>query len=170
MNSYKKTKNGPKVKESDHNSLITKIKGTWKKQIVQKRTEMYNLKDKEGLKKFKEITSEDLFLSSVFTEEGNIETQTKYFLKILGYCMSKSFKKIRVNKNKKNKDLEELFNLRRILKTKKDDESYDKLVEVETKLANICADNNARTIQEACEGLSCEGGGINAGKLWKLKK
>jgi hypothetical protein len=132
--------------------------------------EMYNLKDKEGLKKFKEITSEDSFLSSVFTEEGNIETQTKNFLKRLGYCMSKSFKKIRVNKNKKNKDLEELFNLRRILKTKKDDESYDKLVEVETKLANICADDNARTIQEACEGLSCEGGGINAGKLWKLKK
>ena len=132
---------------------------------------MQNLKYKEGLKKFKEITSEDSFLSSVFTEEGNIETQTKYFLKRLGYCMSKSFKKIRVNKNKtKNKHLEELFNLRRILKTKKDDESYEKLVEVETKLANICADENARTIQEACEGLSCEGGGINAGKLWKLTK
>ena len=131
---------------------------------------MYHLKDKEGLKKFKEITSEDSFLSSVFTEEGNIETQTKYFLKRLVYFMSKSFKKIRVNENKKNKDLEELFNLRRILKTKKDDESCEKLVEVETKLANICADENARTIQEACEGLSCEGGGINAGKLWKLTK
>ena len=134
------------------------------------KNEMYNLKDKEGLTNFKEITSEDSFLSSVFTEKGNIETQTKYFLKRLVYFMSKSFKKIRVNENKKNKDLEELFNLRRILKTKKDDESCEKLVEVETKLANMCADENARTIQEACEGLSCEGGCINAGKLWKLTK
>ena len=103
------------------------------------------------------MISKDSFLSSVFLEEGNIETQTKYFLKRLGYCMSKCFKKIRVNKNKKNKDLEGLFRLRRILRTRKDDESYEKLREVETKLANICADDNAKIIQDACEGLSCEG-------------
>ena len=87
--------------------------------LCKQKNEMYNLKDKEGLKKFKEIMSEDLFLSSVFTEEGNIETKAKYFLKILGYCMSKSFKKIRVNKNKKNKDLEELFNLKRMMNAMK---------------------------------------------------
>ena len=131
---------------------------------------MYNLKDKEGLKKFKEITSKDSFLSSVFTEDGNIEKQTKYFLKRLRYCMSKYFKKIRVSNNKKNKDLEELFSLRRILRTRKDEESFEKIREVETKLAIICAGDNAKIIQDACEGLSCEGGGVNAGKLWKLKK
>ena len=76
LNSYKKTKNGTKVKESDHNSLITKVKGIWQNKLPTKRIEIYNLKDKEGLIKFKDMTSKDSFLSSVFLEEGNIETQS----------------------------------------------------------------------------------------------
>ena len=37
-------------------------------------------------------------------------------------------------------------------------------------LANKCAEDNATLIKDACEGLTCEGGGVNAGKLWRLKK
>ena len=29
---------------------------------------------------------------------------------------------------------------------------------------------NFKIIEESCEGLTCEEGGVNAGKLWKLKK
>ena len=85
--------------------------------------------------------------------------------------MSACFKKIRVtNNNKRNAELEELFENRRILKAKKDENSFDQLKIVENKLAEICAEENAKTIEKACNGLTCEGGGINAGKLWKLKK
>ena len=37
-------------------------------------------------------------------------------------------------------------------------------------LANKCAEDNATLIKDACEGLTCEEGGVNAGKLWRLKK
>ena len=170
LSKYKKTKNGVKVIESDHNSLVTKVKAVWKKKHPENRIEMYNLKDINGLKKFREITSRDNFLSGLFEEEGNIEIKTKKFLKRLNYCLSVSFNKIRINKSRKNKELEELFNRRRILRNKCDDRSFESLKEVEKKLAEICASDNLNIIKEACEGLTVEGGGVNAGKLWKLKK
>ena len=127
---------------------------------------MYNLKDIDGLKKFKEITSKNIFLSGLFQEEGNIEIKTKKFLKRLNYCLSVSFKKITINKSRK---LEELFTRRRILRNKCDDKSFESLKEVNKKIAEICASDNLKIIKEACEGLTVEGGGVNAGKLWKLK-
>ena len=58
---------------------------------------MYDLKDQEGLKKFKAMTSKDNFLSEVFQEEEkNIEVKTKQFLKRLGFCIS-----IRITNTKK---------------------------------------------------------------------
>ena len=41
---------------------------------------------------------------------------------------------------------------------------------VEEKLATMCADNNFKIIQESSQGLMCEEGGVNVGKLWKLKR
>ena len=75
--SFRKTKTGTKVTQSDHNSMITQVKAVWQKRVHKERIEIYNLKDKEGLKKFKEIPSRDNFLSEVFSEGGNIEEQTK---------------------------------------------------------------------------------------------
>ena len=171
LTSYTKTKNGTKVKESDHNSMITNIKASWVKKPQIKRVEIYNLKDREGLTKFKDMTSKDTFLSSVFCENGSINNQTKKFLKRLGYCMNTCFKKIRVNsKIRRNTELEELFTQRRIFRSKKDNISFEKLKQVEKKLAKICAEDNAKIIENACTGLTCEEGGVNAGKLWKLKK
>ena len=37
------------------------------------------------------------------------------------------------------------------------------LKQVELKLAEICADDNLKLSEEACEGLTCEEGGINVG-------
>ena len=66
---HMKTKHGIKVKESDHNSIVTEIKVKWDKSKNVKQVEMYNLKDPEGLKKFKEMTTHDKFLSEVFNDE-----------------------------------------------------------------------------------------------------
>ena len=41
---YTKTKNGTKVKESDHHSIITYIKTSWSTHIETKRIKIYNLK------------------------------------------------------------------------------------------------------------------------------
>ena len=62
-------------------------------------TVMYNIKDKDGLKKFHEITSRDTFLTEVFNYENKrIEVKTKQYLKRLGFFMSKCFRKIRIEK------------------------------------------------------------------------
>ena len=155
-----------------YNSLITHIKTKWDKKRNIKRVEKYNFKDPEGIKKFKEMTSKYTFLSEVFDDENkSINVTTKQFIKRFRYCLSKCFKKTRVGQhNKKNKLLEDLFNKRRILKSKKDDKSVEDLKEVETALSNMCAEENYKTVNEACAGLSCEEGGINVSKLWKLKK
>ena len=41
---------------------------------------------------------------------------------------------------------------------------------VEDKLSEKCADQNYKKIKDEVRGLECEKGGLNAGKLWKLKK
>ena len=171
LTKYSKTKKGVKVKESDHHSIITYIKADWDKKVKEEKREMYNLKDANALKRFCEMTDRGTFLSEVFeNEDKNIEVQTKQFMKRLGFCLNKCFKKVRVKTTKRNKDLESLFNKRRILKNKTDDVSKKSLIEVEEKLADLCAEDNWKIIKEACEEVSCESGGVNARKLWQLKK
>ena len=78
---YTKTKKGNKIKESDHNSVITYMNTTWNKNENLNRIEVYNFKDENGLKKFREMTSKDKFLSEVFSDESkSIHTKTKKFI------------------------------------------------------------------------------------------
>ena len=107
----------------------------------------------------------------VFDDETkDINVKTKKFIKRLNFCLSQCFRKIRVKQTRRNKEIEELFNKRRILRTKKDEVSQKALEEVEERLSQMCAEDKQKTIKEACEGLTCETGGVNAGKLWQLKK
>ena len=118
---HTKTKTGVKIKESDHNSIITQVNVSWNKTKNVTRVEMYNFKDREGMKKFKNMTSNSNFLSEVFEDnDKDVSVKTKQFLKRFGFCLSKSFKKIRMKQTKNNKALEALFNRRRILRTKTD--------------------------------------------------
>ena len=41
------------------------------------------------------------------------------------------------------------------------------LERVEEKLSQLCAEDNLKLIKEACGGVTCEEGGMNAGKLWQ---
>ena len=78
--------------------------------------------------------------------------------------------KNKIKTDQKNKDIEKLFNTKRILRPKTDDFSIKALEDVDKKLSELCAKDNVRLINKACEGLLSESGGINAGKLWQLKK
>ena len=168
---YTKTKTGIKVKESDHNSLITSIKTNWNKNNMPKRKESYNYKKKESLEKFKAMTSEGQFLSEVFNdEEKDVEVKAKQFVKRLKYCISKCFQKIRIRGQKTDEKADELFELRRKLRNKNDDESVTKLEEVETMLAEHCSEENLEIVKQACDGITCDDGGINVNKMWKMKK
>jgi hypothetical protein len=171
LTKHTKTKNGFKVKESDHNTLITSVKATWNKKKFIKKIVIYNLKDKDGLLKFKEMTSKDTFLSEVFKDENkNINVKSKQFVKRIGFCISQCFRKIRIKQTKRNKETEYLFKMRGILRTKKDEASKKALDNVDKKLSELCAEENMKKITEACGSLSCETGGVNVQKLWQLKK
>ena len=89
---HTKTKNGVKIKESDHMSIITEVKLAWDKSRNTEKIEMYNFKDAEGLTKFKKMTSQDNFLSEVFDDPNkNMNVKTKQFIKRFGYCLSHFF-------------------------------------------------------------------------------
>ena len=114
---------------------------------------MYNLKNKECQAKFKEMTSNSNMLTSAFENSEDLNTCTKQFLKSLNQCIRKCFKKIRIV-DKPNKETEELFNQRRILKNLKDDKSKRELEEVENKLAELCAQKNYEKIKEEIDAIN----------------
>ena len=123
------------------------------------------------MKKFKQMTSNNNFLSEVFDDKDkDVSIKTKQFLKIFRFCLGKSFEKMRVKQTKHNKALEALFNRIRNLRTKSDEDSVHALEDVDRQLSEMCAEENARIIKDTCGGLTCETGGINVGKLWHLKK
>ena len=171
LTKYTKTKNGVKITESDHHSIITRIKANWKRDIKCDRKEIYNLKDEASLALFKEFTSNGNFLSEVFEDENKcVDVKSKQFIKRLKFCLSKCFKKIRIKGSKRNLHLEQLFERRSILRTKTDEISMVSLKDVDKELSELCAKENMETINEACKGLSCETGGVNGKKMWQLKK
>ena len=157
--SFRKCKNGVKVKESDHNSIITHLKSSWNKKLNNKAVEIYNFKDENGLKKFRDMTSNGTFLSEVFhSESKSVTVKTKTFMKRLNFVLSQCFRKVRVKQTRQNKKMEELLNKRRILRPKSDEQSMSSLEKVEEELSQMCSEDNYKAIQEACKGLTCEGG------------
>jgi hypothetical protein len=100
---------------------------------------MYTLKNKDCQAKFKKMTSNSSILTSAFYNSEDLNTCTKQFLKSLNQFIRKYFKKIQIV-DKPNKETEELFDQRRILKNLKnlkDDKSKRELEEVENKLVEL---------------------------------
>ena len=52
----------------------------------------------------------------------------------------------------------------------KDEHSAKELDKVNTNLSEMCSEENYKVIKEACEGATCEEGGMPSGKLCQLKK
>ena len=164
-----KTKKGVKTKSSDHNPIITNFSMKWSSKVTKPRIEMFNLKNKEGQEKFKQLTSNSTMLTDIVSSKDDINICTKKFLKSLNQCIRKSFKKIRIT-DKPNIEIESLFNQRRKLRSSRDEKSRCELEEVEKKLADFCAQSNYEKIKEEIENINCDEGGFNSGHLWKLKK
>ena len=66
---FRKTKGGVKVTKSDHNSIITKFNVEWSQRIKKHKIKLFNLKNIEGQKKFKLLTSKPGILSDIFKDE-----------------------------------------------------------------------------------------------------
>ena len=167
-----KTKNGVKKVESDHNSIISTLKLQWaKNQNIHKRVEMYNLKNTTCQELFKIETSKDVnkgALSSVFDEEGDLNTLTKKFMKRLEGTIKRCFKKIRIKK-RTDEIKESLFKKWKSLKNKDDQKSKKELEDVEKELTDRYAKEYFDKIKERT-GHATEDGKVNVASLWNLKK
>ena len=70
------TKKGVITHESDHNSIITEFNLTWEHTVEDERIEIFNFKDENGQKKFKQITENTTSLSAIFDTDDSVENQT----------------------------------------------------------------------------------------------
>ena len=131
--------------------------------------EVFKFKDLDAQTNFKIDTTETSELSKIIDQNKSIDIVTKKFLKRLKSCIHKNFKKVRIV-DKPDKTLEELYNKRRILRTKTDEHSIKELENVDKELSEKDAEQMSRKIKSEVQGVdNGEEGGFNAGKLWKLK-
>ena len=96
-----KTKRGTKIKESDHNSIITELDCRIIKDKDEKKVELFDLKDKDSQAKFKAYTTGTNMLSSIFNNESDdIDDLTNRLVKKINGSIAINFKKRRVSKKK----------------------------------------------------------------------
>ena len=164
-----KTKRGVKVKESDHNSIITEFDCQIIKDTDEKKLELYDLKDKDSQVKFKAYTTETNMLSSIFNKDSDdIDTLTCRLIKKINGSIAINFKKKRVSTNKECES-DRLYNRMRYLKGKEDDQSKTEL-EAVTKAIADNAENNFYKLKQQLDKIKPDSGGVNAHEMWKLRK
>ena len=123
------------------------------------------------MNKFKEATSNNTTLSSIFDNTKDIETQSKKFLKRLKGILHQCFKKIKITPTTKNeKDLEDLFNKQKVLKFKTDKQSKIELETIEEALTEKLSEDLFGVVKKEVAKINSDEGGFNSGHLWQLKK
>ena len=135
-----KTKKGIKTKESDHNVLWTEFDFKVNEITDKPKIELYNLKNKENQKSFKEYTSKNNALSSIFESEDNLDKLTERFVHKLNGCISMNFRKIRTSTREKP-TCTELFDKMRSLKGKDDPKNKKELEKVKAEIAEASKRN-----------------------------
>ena len=163
-----KTTKGTIVKESDHNVLVSEFNTSYKSDKKTSKLELYNIKNHECQKRFKEYTSKTNMLSSVFDSDDDINILTQRFIKKLDGCIKVNFKKVRVTNNKPTVE-ENLYEKMRKLKGRDDDKSVHEMNEVIKDIA-INAEKKYDKVVKEIQNMRPEGGKINSQKFWKLKK
>jgi hypothetical protein len=169
LTKIRKTKDGVEYSESDHNLIETQLKLSWSPN-EQKVIEVFKFKDTKALTKFKYVTSNTTDLSKIIDSNKSIHLVTKKFLKRLKGFMHQCFKKVKIVE-KPDEELENLYNKRRILRTRTDEASEKELEEVENELSEKYSDKMYNKIMGELKGKTdSEEGGFNVGSLWKLNK
>ena len=70
---------------------------------------------------------------------------------------------------KKETEIDQLLSKRRILRLKNDPISKENLAKIEDELSEKFAEKNLKIINNEVNGIHSDEGGVNSGKLWKLK-
>jgi hypothetical protein len=164
---------------SDHNMLICKLNIECQPKTKEKlqRREIFNFKNIENQQAFKHETDNGNELSSVFNGNGDVHEKTDKWLKVLNKKFHKCFKKIRVTKKQKPNHLQSLLESRSQLKKQASKQKCKigknilttKIKEIESKITEMSAEENAKKIKEQTENLSSLNGGFSTIGMWKVK-
>ena len=170
------------IKKSDHNILSLLINSNWTTLLKDgaDRIEIYNYKNKEDFERFKEETEHNLDLKNCFEETNeDLNVSADRWLSIVNRLIQKSFKKIRINGNKRNKDLSELFEKKEALENEilQNDEYVDKKEELENDLEEVldeiaaeCGQENRDIANNYLGKMNDPLTGFNIVNTWGLKK
>ena len=165
-----KTRKGITKTESDHNVIFSRFKLPWNKKMVKQRQELFNLKNEECQKVFRDATTNNNnYLSSVFDEDGDVNSKTEKFMRRLNKVINKYFRKIRVTE-KKDEVKEKLFEKWRRMKNNLNDKNKLGFENLENELTEKYAEQYMKKISERTGGIETEDGEIMKNDIWKLKK
>ena len=121
------TKNGVKsVKVSDHNLLILELSIKWNSLNTNERQEMFNFQDVENFQKFEMLTESDEELRNCLDDCDDLNKGANQWMKRLNFLIQKSFRKIRIKKQKINPELKILFEEKESLRSKISELEEDK--------------------------------------------
>ena len=109
-------------------------------------------------------------MTAIVEKDKDVNILTNKFLKRLNGIIDTSFKKTRSKEDNNDTNIMKLFDRRCFLRSKTDDNSKKELLDIESELADKCAESNYKKIMEEINNIECDEGGFNMGKLWKLKK
>ena len=173
LTNYQNIRNGGKVIDSDHFTqymdLNLKIET-----VKPERIEMFNFKNEEGQKLFKEITTNTNEFSNCFANNAPLADQIVNWQKVLKSSCRKSFKKIRIKKQNvfpMNDEISKLIDQRNSLVNSSDDGDKEvKLVEISLKISNMEADENRKKLMDNFQQFSDNPENVNVSKMWKLLK
>ena len=160
------TKKGVDKQESDHNVIMTKFKMQWNKMAKQENNELFNLKNEECQKLFKEATTNNKNLLNVFEKHEDLNEAVGKFLKKINKLIHKCFRKIRIKPQKMIETQEKLYNRWREIKSKTDPESIQETEYIEKELAT----EYLLKIESAADDAESMENGLTSKKLWDLKK
>ena len=138
----------------------------WNSQIKHQKINLFNLKNKDCLKKFKEETTGNNYLSKTMDEEQDLNQATKSLMNRLDKILHKCFRKVSVKENSSENKQEELYKKWKNLKNKTDKTSVEETKNIEEQIGNTFFEK----IKDATKDIDCESGGVNSGNLWSLKK
>lgn len=183
LHRYVANKNKSKRKIlSDHNLLFSKFGLLFNRKARKIRKEVFQYKNEERKKTFKEKTSTESILSSSFTTTGIFSVNANIFFRNLKKTIQSCFKKIRI-KTGRTKILGQT-ELQAKLKSKAEMKIFLKnnkcniaknIVEnnldtLETYLEENCAQQTAMIIKEQINEMKSEKGKLTHRGMWKIKR
>ena len=148
---------------------------------------MFKLKDKEGLIRYHEITSNCPKLVHMSEKSDNFLDDSEKWLKTIQDILHQSFKKVRITSKgePKNEELNKLMKIKKELRqklgkfrgqnTEFDEKIKENIRKIEEEISRICSGINSKIVKAHIEELTSGGDAselnrVNRLNMWRLKQ